>query len=357
MPSMPYENQLVNQPAAEEPSEGLDLIGFLKRRKAFVVILGIVGVGIGYMMFMRQVPQYKSDSQVQVIHRNLDPRVQSMMAENDLSDSDFVIKSPKTLGAAFRELKEHHLGELPAFWGSISEDSAIARIAGMISTRSLSANVIQVSATGSDPDEIKTILNAVSKVYVTSQQGDYNDASAELKDLLTTASSKFFEMLKTAEQDYSAFRASSKLNTDGDNPYRARTKAAQAKVSELELEKTELKAQVEQLESAIKRGGAREAILLLVGKDNSSSLAASGTTQVIDSAANSAKSIAEALFPLMRQEAILAAELGADHPKLKLIRMQIEMTRRHLKELAGATRDSASSAQTPIEITMAATSK
>lgn len=336
---MPYENQLVNQPAAEEQSEGLDLIGFLRRRKAFIVVLGILGVGIGYMMFMRQVPQYKSDSQVQVIHRNLDPRVQSMMAENDLSDSDFVIKSPKTLGAAFTELRENQLDKLPAFWGNISEDAAIARIAGMISTRSLSANVIQVSATGSDPDEIKTILNAVSKVYVTSQQGDYKDASAELKDLLTTASSKFFEMLKTAEQEYSAFRASSKLNTDGDNPYRARTKAAQAKVSELELQKTELKAQVEQLESAIKRGGAREAILLLVGKENAGGLAASGTTQIIDSAAASAKSIAEALFPLMRQEAILAAELGADHPKLKLIRMQIEMTRNFHKELAGADGD------------------
>ena len=81
VPSMPYENQLVQPAAIEDQSEGLDLIGFLRRRKAFVVVLGLLGVGVGYMMFQRQIPQYRSDAWVQVIHRNADPRVKSMMAE------------------------------------------------------------------------------------------------------------------------------------------------------------------------------------------------------------------------------------------------------------------------------------
>ena len=75
MPSMPYENQLVQPAAIEDQSEGLDLIGFLRRRKAFVVVLGLLGVGVGYMMFQRQIPIYRSSALAQVIHKNSDRQI------------------------------------------------------------------------------------------------------------------------------------------------------------------------------------------------------------------------------------------------------------------------------------------
>jgi capsular exopolysaccharide synthesis family protein len=136
-------------------------------------------------------------------------------------------------------------------------------------------------------------------------------------------------MLKKAEDDYSKFREHSRLNTNGDNPFRARAMAAQEKVSSLELEKTELKAQLAQLEEAVNRGGSREAVMLLVGKYTENS--ATGTTLP----ESPSQGIASALFPLIKEEALLSAQLGSDHPKLKTIRMQIEMTRNHLKDLAG----------------------
>ncbi|RLS34821.1 MAG: hypothetical protein DWH78_10850, partial [Planctomycetota bacterium] len=87
---MPYENQLVHPQNNEDQAGGLDIVGFLKRRKSFVIVLGLLGVGVGYMMFQRQVPAYRSSSWVQVIHRNSDPRVKSLLAEKDLTDSDYV---------------------------------------------------------------------------------------------------------------------------------------------------------------------------------------------------------------------------------------------------------------------------
>lgn len=336
MPSMPYENQLVQSQNNEEQAEGLDIFGFLKRRKSFVFLLALLGVGIGYMLFQRQVPQYRSNSWVQVIHRNSDPRVKSLLAEKDLNDSGFVIKSPKVLGTAYQK---HRLGELGMLRG-MPEDQAVAALSGMMSTGSLSANVIEVSATGVDPGDLRQIVQAVSEEYVLAQRGNYRDASEELKDLLNKAREEFLDKLKQAEQDYAKFREQSRLNTDGDNPYRARAKAAEAKVSSLELQKTELKAQLGQLEEAIGRGGAREAVLLLVGKENSSG---NNTTQgslpngvsASSFSSTSPRSIAETLFPLMQKAALLELELGADHPKLKTIRMQIEMTRSHLQQLAG----------------------
>lgn len=334
MPSMPYENQLVQPAAIEDQSEGLDLIGFLRRRKAFVVVLGLLGVGVGYMMFQRQVPQYRSDSWVQVIHRNSDPRVKSMMAEKDLGDSFYIVKSPKTLLAA---VKNHNLLSLSLLRG-VSEEDAANAISGMISTSNLSANVVQLSATGAEPGDIQQIVQAVSEEYVSAQRANYKDASEELKELLGRARGEFLEKLNVAEEEYRTFREKSKLSTDGGNLYRNRARAAEEKVSALELEVTERKSELSQLEEALSRGGSKEAILLLINigpSSTGSSAAGESVGGAVNATAITAKSIAQALFPLIQEEAALAAELGPDHPKLKTIKMQIEMTRKHLQELAG----------------------
>jgi capsular exopolysaccharide synthesis family protein len=325
VPSMPYENQLVQPAPSEDQGANLDLLGFIRRRKSFVILFGLLGVAVGYMMFQRETPQFRSESWVQVIHRTSDPRLTSMLAEKDLTDSDYVIKSKRTLGAAFQK---HELSELSLLRG-LAEEDAVNRMAGMIATKNLSANVVQVSATGTDPDDLRSIVQAASEEYVFAQQGNYKDASEELKEILGRARDEFLTMLKKAEDDYSKFREHSRLNTNGDNPFRARAMAAQEKVSSLELEKTELKAQLAQLEEAVNRGGSREAVMLLVGKYTENS--ATGTTLP----ESPSQGIASALFQLIKEEALLSAQLGSDHPKLKTIRMQIEMTRNHLKDLAG----------------------
>ena len=325
VPSMPYENQLVQPAPGEDQSGSVDLLGFIRRRKSFVILFGLLGVAVGYMMFQRETPQYRSESWVQVIHRTSDPRLTSMLAEKDLTDSDYVMKSKRTLGAAFQK---HGLSELSLLQG-LAEEDAVNRMAGMIATRNLSANVVQVSATGTNPDDLRRIVQAASEEYVFAQQGNYKDASEELKEILGRARDEFLTMLKTAEDDYSKFREKSRLNTNGDNPFRARALAAQEKVSSLELQKTELKAQLAQLEEAVNRGGSREAVLLLVGKYSENS--PSGTTLP----ESPSQGIASALFPLIKEEAMLSAQLGSDHPKLKTIQMQIEMTRNHLQKLAG----------------------
>ena len=183
MPSMPYENQLSHPAVSEEQSEGLDLLGFLRRRKAFIFLFGILGVGIGYMMFQRQIPQYQSNAWVQVIHRNSDPRLKSMLAEKDLTDSDYVIKSEKIIEPA---IKNHGLAELATLKG-LSQEDAVSQIAAMISTRSLSSNVVQISCTGAVPGDIRSISNAVAEEYVALQKENYTDASSDLEQLLVTA--------------------------------------------------------------------------------------------------------------------------------------------------------------------------
>ena len=258
-----------------------------------------------------------------------------MLAEKDLTDADYVIKSPKIIDAA---IKNHNLTQLASL-RSLSPEDAIGRISGMITTKSLSSNVVQISCTGADPGDIRAIDNAVSDEYVALQKENYADASSDLEQLLVTARDEFHEKLMKAELAYSEFRKTSRLTTDGKNMPAQKADAAYQKVSALDLLKTERKAELTQLNEAMSRGGAREAILLMVGKATAGSAAASSTAQAINDSVTSTRGISEALFPLLREEAILSVELGDEHPKLKNLRLQIELTRDHLKNLAGISEE------------------
>ncbi|HBC63044.1 MAG TPA: hypothetical protein DC058_17750 [Planctomycetaceae bacterium] len=310
-------------PHNEDNSGGLDLLGFLRRRKSFIILFAGLGTGVGYMLLQRQVPQYRSEAMVQVIHRAGDARVRSMMAEKDLTDANYVLRSERTLQAAW---KNHSLNSRPSLSG-LSEEEAINRLSSMLSVTPRSANVLTIAATGSNPEDIRDIANAAAEEYVATQKENYQDASEEVKVILSRARDELHEQLKSAEQEYAKFREGSNLTTDGDNPHRIRARAAESKVSAYELEKTVMRAELNALVEAVEKGGAREAILMLIGKQDGTNTSAVGKV--------AGDPTAQAIFPLMLEEAQLATELGPGHPKLKIIQMKMQMIRDHMKQMAG----------------------
>lgn len=330
MASTQFDAVTANQASGEEAGEGLDFLGFLRRRKSFVILLAGVGIGVGYLLFQRQIPQYQSNSWVQVIHRSSDARLTTMLAEKDLRDADYVIKSPKVLSAAF---EKHNLSQF-ATLRDLTADEAVARMTGMITTKNMSAAVVQVSCNGSNPADIREIANAVAEEYLVLQRENYEDASTELQALLTKARDDVSEQLKTAEDRYSEFRKTSHLTPDGRSPHRSRQDAVDSQISALEIQKTQLRSELRSLEEAMRTGGSREAILMLVGKQTSGSAVDGASSKAINETVNSARTVTEAIFPLMVQEAAMTAELGSDHPKLRALRMQIEMTREYFREMA-----------------------
>jgi capsular exopolysaccharide synthesis family protein len=310
-------------PQTEDNSGGLDLLGFLRRRKSFIILFAGLGTGVGYMLLQRQVPQYRSEAMVQVIHRAGDARVRSMMAEKDLTDANYVLRSERTLQAAW---KNHSLNSRPSLSG-LSEEEAINRLSSMLSVTPRSANVLTIAATGSNPEDIRDIANAAAEEYVATQKENYQDASEEVKVILSRARDELHEQLKSAEQEYAKFREGSNLTTDGDNPHRIRARAAESRVSAYELEKTVMRAELNALVEAVEKGGAREAILMLIGKQDGTNTSAVGKV--------AGDPTAQAIFPLMLEEAQLATELGPGHPKLKIIQMKMQMIRDHMKQMAG----------------------
>ncbi len=318
---------------ADEGGEGLDFVGFLRRRKSFVILLAAMGVGAGYLLFQRQIPQYRSDTWVQVIHRNSDPRLTTMLAEKDLSDADYVIRSEKILGAAF-ENQTHKLSQLPTLHGLAPED-AVGQMKMMVSTKSLSSAVVQISVTGNDPADIRVIANAIGEEYLKLQTENYKEASTDLQELLTNAKDDLHETLKTAEADHNTFVENSRLMLGGGNPHRVRAQAMEQQISSLELQRTQLKSELIALEDALLIGGNREAIMLLVNKQTANTATGKAAGDAIESTVSTARTMAEALFPLLMKEASLRTKLGGDHPELAAIKLQIDLTREHLRELSG----------------------
>ncbi|MFN5897744.1 MAG: Wzz/FepE/Etk N-terminal domain-containing protein, partial [Planctomyces sp.] len=297
MSTVSAENQ-ISMPQTEDNSGGLDLLGFLRRRKSFIILFAGLGTGVGYMLLQRQVPQYRSEAMVQVIHRAGDARVRSMMAEKDLTDANYVLRSERTLQAAW---KNHSLNSRPSLSG-LSEEEAINRLSSMLSVTPRSANVLTIAATGSNPEDIRDIANAAAEEYVATQKENYQDASEEVKVILSRARDELHEQLKSAEQEYAKFREGSNLTTDGENPHRIRARAAEQQVSSYELEKTIMKAELNAIHEAMQKGGAREAILLLIGKkdENGSTTAVAGGGVGL-----TGDPTTQALFPLMLEEAQL----------------------------------------------------
>lgn len=334
VPAM-YGNNTAAGSGSEDQDGGLDVWGFIKRRKSFVIVLGIVGTVCGYMLFQRQVPNYRSSALVQVIHKSADTKLDGMLSERDLMDAAFVITSPSIVQPA---VQKHGLAELSMMRGNSSED-VVNIVSGMlkIKTGATNTNVVEIAVEGSRAEEIPQIANAVAAEYVNKQMENYQDARGELERLLTRAKDELHGELKQKETEYNEFRERSGLMSDGKNPHRERQQAVLAQVSLLSLRETALKAELTTLEEALRTNGAQGAILILIGKTIENTSSGPVVDPFADRALSSKKAMMDALLPLLVEQAELEETLGKDHPKVDSIKRRIKFAQEHAEKIARMT--------------------
>lgn len=246
---------------ADDSEDSFDFWGFLRRRKSFILVLAILGAGAGYLMFERQLPRYRSAALVQIIHSSADPRLENLLSERSLSDAPFVIASPSVLVPA---VTTHKLNELASFRGVSIEDTA-TRLPGSLRIRTIpGSNVIEIACEGTNPDDTAKIANAVSEQYIEIQQKNYQDARVELEKLLTQGRDEILKELEDKEREYNEFRKTSKLTSDGQNPFQARHNNLLDEISRLRIQQTTLKAGLDAFEEALQNPESQESLMLLV---------------------------------------------------------------------------------------------
>lgn len=332
------QNQVQDAPWASldnmtDEEQSLDMWGFLQRRKSFVILLAIVGAGLGYLYFQRQIPQFKSSALLQVIHHNSDPRVENLLAERNLSDAQHVVTSETLLQSCF---DRHNLKDLETLRG-FSTDVAIKKIASMVSANSQASNILLLSCQGPNANDTAVIANAVSAEFMAHQEESYADAVGDLQDLLEKAHGQLHGSLDALEKDYELFDNDSQLNSDGENPHRQQIISIQSKKNTLVIEQTEVKAELLALQEALEKGGQRDALMMLIGKKEAETGNRTGKRSEVEEAVANAKTLFQSILPLLMEEAILSEELGAGHPKLLALRKRIELTQMYQERLAGMT--------------------
>lgn len=310
-----------------DDDEGLDIWGFLRRRKAFVILLSLVGAGLGYLYFQKQTPLYRSTALMQVIHHNSDPRVENLMAARNLSDAQFVVTSVKLLEDA---IVNHNLSELPTLRGV---EDKVQKLSTMIKAipSAQAANILTISCEGPYAEDTKLIADAVSEEFRQHQQESYEQAVEKLTLLLGQAKDELSDRLEDLEDEYAEWEKTSPLQLDGSNLHEQRLVEIQGKISELVIRRTELQAELKGLEEASRNGVQKEAMLMLIDKY----VVARGgeripTPQVVESEDGRAFRL---LMPLLIEEALLSSSVGPRHPKLLAVRREIEVTRDHMKQL------------------------
>ena len=313
----------------EEP--GLDIWGFLQRRKSFVILFAIAGAGLGYLYFQRQVPRFSSNALMQIVHHHADARIEKIIAQQNLSDAEFVITSPKLLVPC---VEKYSLTQLDTLRGNAPDDAARI-MAEMISSESLAANILQLSCTGPDAGDTAQIANAVAQEYIAHEKENYDDAISKLAMLLTKAKDELRHSIERLETEFAEFDELSPLMSDGHNVHRDRLADINQRLSDVVIRQTERKAELMGLEQALHNGGQREALMLLVDKQVERK---SGESPVeVEDAVTHARSMFEALMPLLMEEAMLSEELGSQHPRLQALRKRIEITRDQFDMLSGLT--------------------
>ncbi len=311
--------------------EGASIGRVLWRRKWLVAVIALIGVGLGYLHFSRVLPTYSSTARVMVIRdvpKSLPiTGVGASSLVDGIANQALLVRSPLIVGSA---VKFHNLSDLSSL--SKDETACEEQIIRGLSIRVVEegAMMLDITYTGGDPHDCQLVANAVAQSYEKFLGDTRQSLGKETVELIGQAKDALLEQLAQKESAFSEWQHTSRLVRKGKdssiNVHADRLTQIESARSQLLIERTQTSAQLRAIEMAMKQGGSREALSLMLDKVQ----AGTGTQT---------KSVASELFPMLLEEQLLLENLGSDHPKVRGIQKRIAITRAFLTNTAGPTGD------------------
>lgn len=313
----------VNLPDAAETEVNFSLFATFWRRKWIIVCVPIIALVLGYLHFLKSTPIYQSQSQILLVKQEASLPVPGVEGyENTLSTHIFVLGSPLVVEKA---VKEHRLASLSSLQGVRNPTATI--VSGLNITRGGSRkarhpNIIDLIYEGPDPQDCVTVLNAILQSYQDFLGNTYQDFSKETVRLISQAKDVLDKQLRAKEDAYREFRQESPLlwkGSEGANLHEARMAQVEDARSRVLVDNVQIQARIDAIEAALKQGGNRAALTLLIGHSNSQS-GPRGSTSSFEGAP----------FAMLLEEQMLLENYGPDHPKVMAVRKKINLIREHL---------------------------
>ncbi len=311
--------------ATPEPQEsGWAFLGFIWRRLWLIILAVIVGLGLGYLQFLKEPAVFQSSAQMLVVEQRFNVPTSNVQAVSDDSPHDTLLRSPAIINQA---VTDHGLGSLPSLRGSANPTAEIIGGLTVTSTDGKSEDVLRLTYAGASPEDCPKILDAVINAYRRFVGDTYQNVNQETIDLITQAKDILDSQIAETQSQYQKFRDEAPLlfvGGEGKNVHEARLQQIETMRSELQVASWQAQAKIDAVEAALKRGGSREALNLMIGqlRDAGGAEGASGV--------GPKGTVEDQLFPLLMEEQMMLEDFGPDHPKVAAVRKRIELTREHL---------------------------
>ncbi len=303
-----------------ETAEGVgSTLAFAWRRKGLVVLSLMVGLGLGYLYFLRQDPLYQSTTQVVVIEEQ--QRLPIDGFEMHSSSEEMHVTLMRSQSVIEKAVEVGNLGQLAALRGSVNPAATILSRLTVTGGGNMKATIIQLSYNSPDRDECAMVLQAVVTAYDQFLSDMYEDVNQETIKLIGKAKEELETQITALERDYRKMRDSSPLLVTGEtahNIHEMRLQRIEDERSAVVLENSVLHAKIEAFQEALARGGSREALNLMVGSFENVNEQPGGKPKGRDQ-----------LFVLALEQQSLLETHGADHPKVKAIANRIALVRKH----------------------------
>lgn len=314
----------------------LDLFGILWRRKWIVVCVAVIAVALGYLYFLQATRIYRSVAQVLLIKRDVKVPVSGGSAsgrdpssyggyEDMLSTHMLLIRSPLVVS---RAVEKHHLQLLSSLKNT--GDAASTIIEGLQATRAgdrgtPDPNVMELWYEGVDAREAAQILGGIVQSYRDFLSENYHNFGEETLQLVSQARDSVQKQLDEKRAQYKQFQQESPLiGKAAINLHEQRMAEIEKKRDSILVANTELKARIESLQTAIKQGGNREALALLISKAQSDANRANNGPRAV---------LEDKLFEVLLKEQELSENVGQNHPTMRALKRREQLLREQLGNL------------------------
>ncbi len=306
---------------SQEAPADIDLMRVLFGQKLLTIFFVLVGLSGGYYLFTKARPVYSSSARVRVYQpRPMTNAIDGRNVVNTppaLDTYAVLITSPSHIREAAKGLEGIELT-------GASGDAIPGYLAGGLSVHPSGGGkeFLDFSFTGPNPEDCPRILGVVVESYTKyleeSQQGDTDKAVTFIDD----ARKLLDKDLKVKQEKYNEFKSKSSLVFVGEkarNLHQERMSQIESTRSNLIIQESQLKAELDAIEAALKQNVSRETLLLMVDAAN---------RQRNDSTTGTGSaSLSSQLLPLIFEEEKLLQSLGSEHPRVREVRRKIELTR------------------------------
>ena len=346
--------------AASMPAAGdanlLDIWGFIRRGKGFIALGLVLGLALSYFHYSRQTPIYQSEVEILVMQKNSNLPTQGVeggsglqqksMNESLLSTHARLLQSPRVIK---RAIEKYDLKSVPTIVELIQKgDDPTAYIAEHLavtkggSKETEGANVLSGTFEGPLPEDCATILRAVVGSYQDFLGETFQDTSEEAVELISQAKFELAEDVQKEEAAYQKFRAKAPLLSKNESGTKWLDQI-ETSLSEVRVKYTEAKARLHVIEEVLSGDAAKDFTdldkLSLLGQKNVQRLSLllevkrGGPSQTYSPILTEAAQIEfNGRLDLLLQEQTLLTNFGTDHPEVRSVRQQIDLTKKFLEE-------------------------